>query len=906
MSSITDFVNQTNAIKSSGGNWVDPRDELFNKPQQVKQTVQQPQDTGLMGFLKSAGQSIGSDFQRVGQGTANAINEFTGGAQRERDANTQRSQGDIQLIKSYGDRIKNAKTPQEKQRYKDALGKITNISGQQDQEFQNRQQDIVEQNDPLKGAAAVGGLGLDVIGGGAGGSILKGGLLKAITRAAGQGALFGGAQGALEPIKEKGSAATAQDIGGNAAVGAGMGAITGGVAGGVGGVGSKLLNRFSKGNSVPLSAMESQATTNQSPEELVNLLRARLALQDTSTKASLGGIAARDFSREALNKQNNLNRLSIFGKNAVSAVGKGMASDASKQAEDASRFNQLARENIQRLADKSSNSGVPIESGGRTSGIMVTPSEMPSFASEGIEYRASPDMPSIPDRFKNMSSFKPVPQGTIPGTESPNITRIKSGGKDFVTTGRPSMLTRAGKRLTENGSGLKAEPTVGGVNKLNQQSEFMSKYTGTPRQQRVAMEKDMGDLSNQVDEILAKNPTPIKGSEVRSQVQQAISDPLKYADVDLNLPGVQKNLESHLTKFEGAKSAKELNDYVKLLNPIAKRAQDKIARGAAVTDKEAAALTAKRAGDEVLSSIPEIKPLKQNMAQIFDVTPQVAKAGEKGIGLPMVSGVSAKSPVQGAKYLQSKIGSIIQKGAKGKVDQKSLANAFAPVSPGANSAAQNTFGALVNPAVSNNAATPQPEQTQTPSLQEAPSPTDVPTGQSQASSIFNKDNVQALVLQDLASNGGKNVSTLLSLYKAFGGEDQAQKPLSSTAATAVGNANSGLNSLQQLEDIISQQGGVSKGTLVPGRDLFGNLGANVLGTASYDTAAKNIQDVITRLRSGAAITPDEAKFYNSQLPSAFDSPDVIAQKTQMFKDLFNSVADRTGGNTTDVQSLVTQ
>lgn len=716
-------------------NW----DRQFQKKQPQPVSSQPKQDNGLVGFLQNAGKSVGSDFTRIGQGTANVINDFTGGAQRESEQQSRKNQEDVKLIRDYGQKIRSAKNPQEKQRYQNALGSLMKTSDKSDEEFRKHQADIIEQNDPLKGAAAIGGIGLDVLGGGAGGSILKGGLLKAIGRATGQGALFGGAQGALEPVKEKGGQANLEDILGNATSGAGLGALTGGALGVAGGIGSKILGRLAK---KPVQGIN-EATTN---------------------------------------------------------------------------------------------------------------------------------------------------------------------------AGSPSILNRVGKRLTEGGSGIKAEPTVGGVKKLDQQSEFMSKYTGTPRQQRVAMEKDMGDLSNQVDDILSKNPTPIKGSEVRTKVQQAISDPLKYADVDLNLPGVQKNLDSHLTKFGSAKSAKELNDYIKLLNPIAKKAQDKIARGAAVTDKEAAALTAKRAGDEVLSSIPEIKPLKQNMAQIFDVTPQVAKAGEKGIGVPMVSGISSKAPVQAFKGAQSKIGSMLQKGSRGKVDQKALATAFKQpdvagqlTSPdmSRNGAIQGAFGGLVNPIISRNAATAQPE-TQQPveSLQEQPSITPPSTDQTGAS-IFNKDSIQSLILQDLSSNGGKNVSTLLALYKAFG-EDQAQKPLSSTAATAIGNANSGLNSLQQLEDIISQQGGVSKGTLVPGRDLFGGLGANALGTASYDTAAKNIQDVITRLRSGAAITPDEAAFYNSQLPSAFDSPDVISQKTQMFKDLFNSVADRTGGNTVDVQSLTTQ
>lgn len=117
--------------------------------------------------------------------------------------------------------------------------------------------------------------------------------------------------------------------------------------------------------------------------------------------------------------------------------------------------------------------------------------------------------------------------------------------------------------------------------------------------------------------------------------------------------------------------------------------------------------------------------------------------------------------------------------------------------------------------------------------------------------------------------------------------------LSAEASKVVANANSGLESLAQLEAMISQ-GGVPKGTVVPGRNLLGGLGASQLGTSSYDTAARNIKDVITRLRTGAAITENEERFYNAQLPQAFDPPETVQQKLMMFRQLFESVASRTG------------
>lgn len=468
------------------------------------------------------------------------------------------------------------------------------------------------------------------------------------------------------------------------------------------------------------------------------------------------------------------------------------------------------------------------------------------------------------------------------------------------------ILNRVGKRLTEGGSGLKPEPTAGGIANLERQSEFMSRYVGTPRQQRIAMEKDMGNLSNQVDDILAKNPTPIKGTDVRTQVQQAIDDPLKYADVDLALPGVQKSLSSHLTKFESTTSAKELNDYIKKLNPIAKRAQDKIARGATITDKESAALVAKRAGDEVLSAIPEIKPLKQDMAMIFEVTPQVAKAAEKGIGLPMTAGVSTKAPVQAAKGAQSVLGSLMQ-GKKGGLLSRAGADAAEKATA---TGGQGVLGTVARESLlgTRGTETAQAEEPQAqidglleqPGLEASAAPEVDQYTQIQ-------QGLQNAALQALANGDSKGLDNILAVaqfLQSTAPSQASKKPLSAEAAKVVGNAQSGLDSLAQLRGAIESGGGVPTGTLVPGRELFGNLGANVLGTAGYDTAAKNVADVITRLRTGAALTDAEEQFYKSQLPQAFDSPEVREQKLSMFNDLFTRLLTNTGTAGTDLQAQI--
>lgn len=470
-----------------------------------------------------------------------------------------------------------------------------------------------------------------------------------------------------------------------------------------------------------------------------------------------------------------------------------------------------------------------------------------------------------------------------------------------------SLLQRTGQRLTESGSGLKAEPTAGGISKLDQQSQFMSKYTGTPRQQRVAMEKDMGNLSGQVDNILAKNPTPISGTDVRTQVQSAVNDPLKYADVDLSLPGVQRNLESHLTKFEETKTAQELNNYIKQLNPIAKRAQDKIARGAAVTDKEAAALTAKRAGDEVLSSIPEIKPLKQNMAQIFEVTPQVAKAGEKSIGLPMGTGLNTKAPVQAAKGIQSKLGALLQGGSK-KVDPQSLATAFRPsnlIKPAIKqTVAQSLGGTLTAP--------PAPEQ---PSADVQASPTDLTSPATDQSQIdpnnpwSDPQAVQDAYTRAISAGDTKAADTILQGFKAFG-QTTAMKPgYTKPTAQQYGLAQAGISSLGQLEQMLgSNPSLVTKGS-IPGQQLpvVGGLVSNAIGTGEYNSLSNNVLDALARVRTGAAMTSQEESFYRNLLPKAGDNDATIKSKMNSLKQAFTPFLGYGGSDSgVDLSSLTGQ
>lgn len=172
------------------------------------------------------------------------------------------------------------------------------------------------------------------------------------------------------------------------------------------------------------------------------------------------------------------------------------------------------------------------------------------------------------------------------------------------------------------------------------------------------------------------------------------------------------------------------------------------------------------------------------------------------------------------------------------------------------------------------------------------------------SSIYSREAAAQDIQNDLAATGGENMEKYLKLFEFLNPQGEAGgKPLSAEASKVIANANSGLQSLSQLSQQI-QEGGVPLGTVLPGRDMLGGLGASILGTSQYDTTARNIADVITRLRTGAALTESEERFYKSQLPQAFDPPEVQQQKLQMFQDLFSSVANRTGTAGTDAGAIL--
>jgi len=105
------------------------------------------------------------------------------------------------------------------------------------------------------------------------------------------------------------------------------------------------------------------------------------------------------------------------------------------------------------------------------------------------------------------------------------------------------------------------------------------------------------------------------------------------------------------------------------------------------------------------------------------------------------------------------------------------------------------------------------------------------------------------------------------------------------------NALSGIRALNTIESEIRRGG---RGLLLLA-DLPGSLGARTLATARREAS-----DVITRLRTGAALNENEEKFYLKQLPNSFDGDKTIQYKMGLLRTLFSrmSVSQRAVPTTT--------
>ena len=171
----------------------------------------------------------------------------------------------------------------------------------------------------------------------------------------------------------------------------------------------------------------------------------------------------------------------------------------------------------------------------------------------------------------------------------------------------------------------------------------------------------------------------------------------------------------------------------------------------------------------------------------------------------------------------------------------------------------------------------------------------------QASSPYGKQDLLADIQRD-PQNATKYIAYYQQLDEIFNSQAEQQRPLGVEAQKIVNNSGAGLRSLTDLETMIQRDPSLVTKAALPGSSLTDGL----LGTSSYRAAIKNVQDAMSRLRSGASMTEQESARFDQMLPKFGDTTETIQYKIDEFKTYFrdaNMNARGTSGPTTMEESL---
>lgn len=166
--------------------------------------------------------------------------------------------------------------------------------------------------------------------------------------------------------------------------------------------------------------------------------------------------------------------------------------------------------------------------------------------------------------------------------------------------------------------------------------------------------------------------------------------------------------------------------------------------------------------------------------------------------------------------------------------------------------------------------------------------------------------MKVLAIQDLATNGGKNLSEIKALSEILGiGPEKAKKPLSAEAAKNLSRNQTAEKSIAQMENMLfDEKGNVKKDAMnqVALSSLPGSLGAR-----NYRSLWGGIVDAIGTNRTGAAYTADQRKDYAHLLPVFGDSEEDVKFKMARLKDEIRTYVNNvnnSGGETDQLLEML--
>jgi hypothetical protein len=407
---------------------------------------------------------------------------------------------------------------------------------------------------------------------------------------------------------------------------------------------------------------------------------------------------------------------------------------------------------------------------------------------------------------------------------------------------------------------------------------------GKPINQARDAQAVFNNVVGSLDDTLAQINRPLQGGEASTILSSAANKVSQNAAIT----GTTKTLGKFGDKINSAKSLDELESI--------RREADDLAftqRGAGKTSAAAQAHAVRDAIDEFISPMsPAYKAIKGDYTVARDALEATSKANKnaKGFTVPLIQTEVGKQFIPGIKNRVSSKLSGGTPSASAALQQTAKPDPSALGAGVAMASSQLPIRALT----SAGGEAPEPEAMQ--DTTSAPAASDILSGQQapSQSSIYSRESAASDLQRDLMQTGGANMDKIMKLYEFLNPAPAAvsNKPMSAEASKVVSNAQAGLGALDILESQLQRDPSVQQKSAVSGTFNPFGVTSRALGTGQYENARQQAIDVIARIRTGAAVTKEEAQRFAVFLPQPGDDPETIQQKLGILRNQFETVVSR--------------
>jgi hypothetical protein len=465
--------------------------------------------------------------------------------------------------------------------------------------------------------------------------------------------------------------------------------------------------------------------------------------------------------------------------------------------------------------------------------------------------------------------------------ERANTPLLGNTAKNLVTQGQAAQGRVSGISAGQKIANKELTPQDTATMLQTLQNEGIK--TGNANNTLRDVQAKLDQYGSQISDHFTGNNTPLSKTDVNNIARDYVksigtSDPrvVKEANVIAN------DLKNSVTDTKG------LWEFRKGLD--SRIPDSKMAAGDNVLSNQ---LKAVKAGRQFLADKLGAVDGMQQYHDLSEIKPFISAEAKRlnNPGGGLIGRVAASGPVQKAE------------GSLGKATEH-LGNALgggesptAGLTPGAIASRTVPIGAaqaLAQSSPAQNAATQSPQTTGlSPDLTAA-----LLNAQQQPTnnSPYSQDNLMADIQRD-PKHASDYISTYSALDKIFNPQPSSSSTIKPTSQQ-YGLAQGGMNSLQQLAQLISNNPSIVERNATPGQGLplVGSLITNAAGAGDYHALSDNVLQSLIHLETGATATPEEVKAAKGQLPQPGDSAQLQQQKIQNLMTLFQPYIQGNSGN----------